>query len=512
MTRAFERGIWGAAVAACCLSLAVSVRAETVPPLKSKADGAMMALLEGQCASAPRAFDPVVTDGGFATAFDAETRAALLGGAAMCAMSGGDVEAAYKYARQGADEPGADGAVWSVRFTLALANEQPQDAVKSFHVLASRFPRALAEVDDALVLAAYQSLAREPNPEAERLRFLDALRTAGWRPQDPVDAGEGLRLERVRLLLAAGREEEARAEAAELDDPFAHLALRVDDRFAPVRRATAGDLRSVAQSRLTGVTVLASTAADRLSAALAMAELHLMLGEPAKALSVLDAALERRRKGGDGAYVDAERTLNWARDLRAQALFALGRWDEGLEAMAEAAGTPEDGTDNFSQTVNLAGALTFMGRPQEALAALGAVNDELLTDDGRAWVQAARACALAADRQAPAAAEAATRADALGPKNFAARIHARLCVDDLDAAARLYVERLGEPEHRLEALLALQDYRVDAKVEASAPTGWGAARRRQLAALRARSDVREAVARAGGRLQTVELVDVHGRL
>jgi hypothetical protein len=510
-----RRGFRAAAVAACGLSLTVltpiQAAAEVAQPLRAEAEGAMQTLVGGECKTVPGAFDPVVTDAGF-RGFDAETRSAILGGAAMCAISGGDVKAAYRYARLGADEPSADGAIWSVRFSLALANAEPADAVQSFHVLAAKYPQALGELDDNLILAAYQSLASTPAPDAQRLRFLDALRAGRWSPQDPMDTGAALRLEHVRLLLAANRAPAAAAEAAALNEPFSLLALRIDERFAPARPAAAADLRRAARDSLKRVTVASSAAPDRLSGPMAMAELHLMLNEPETALRVVDAALERHRKGGDSAFLDAERNLNWARDLRAQALFALGRWDDGLEAMAEGAQTQEDGAENFSQTVNLAGALTFAGRPQEALAALDAVNDDLLTDDGRAWVESARTCALAASRDADAASAAAAKADALGPRNFGARTHARLCVNDLDAAAKLYVARLADPEHRLEALLALQTYQVDAAVEATAPTAWGAERRSQLARLRARPDVLAAVAAAGGRIGAVEIVDVHGRL
>lgn len=430
----------------------------------------------------------------------------------MCALSGGDVRTAYRYARLGADEPAADGAVWTVRFTLALANAEPEDAARSFHVIAQRFPAAIGELDDSLILTAYQSLGTVRSPESERLRFLDALSALRWTPNDPANDAASLRLERVRLLLAAGRTEEAAVEAAALRDPYAQLSLQIDDRFAPVRGSQAGDLQAVARERLSALTVVAAASPERLSALVAMAELHLALGEPDRALALLNAAFERRRRGGPDAFVDDDAHLNWARDVRAQALLALGRWDDALEALAEAAGTPEDGGANFSQTMNLAGALTFAGRPDEALATLDAVNEAGLTDDGRAWVQASRACALAASKDQAGATQAAARTDELGPRNFPARVHARLCLDDLEAAARLYIARLRRPEDRLEALLALQTYRNDPTVEAREPSGWGAKRRTQLAELRARPDIQAAAARVGGRIGRVELVDVSGRL
>ena len=495
----------GAAAAAFGLLLTIggasAAHAEASEPLRAKADGAMLVLLSGDCGTTPAAFEPVVADSGFKS-FDAATRAALLGGAAVCAMTGGDVETAYAYARRGADEPGADGANWAVRFSLALANSQPDDAVRSFYVLASKHPTALKEVDGQQIAAAYRGLKADP----ARLTFLDALNKADWRPDDPADSGDAFRLEHVRLLLGANRVAEARSEAADVADPVQRLSLQVDDRFAPARPQAQADLRAAAKAALDRARLAASAHPERLSGPVSMASLHLTLGEPETALRVLDAALERHRQEGDSAFEDIDPQLSWARDLRAQALFALGRDAEGVEAMSAAA---SDGEVDFSRMVNLAGVLTFTNRAREALSALEAVDPASLTNDSRAWLEAARACALAEAGRKSDSAAAASEVDRLAPESLQARTHAKLCVNDLDGAAALYARRLGDPDLRLPALLALQEWRQGPALKRSR---WGTRRQEQLASIRARPDVRAAVAKAGGRIGSVALVDVHGRL
>jgi tetratricopeptide (TPR) repeat protein len=499
-------GFSGAAVAAFGLTLtalAPAALAESPPDaLRIKADGAMTALMSGGCERTPAAFEPVVSDRAFKS-LEPDTRAALLGGAAVCAASGGDTKAAYRYAKLGTQEPGADGANWAVRLTLALANAEGSDAVTSFSVLANKFPDALGELDDASVAAVYAQVRTDP----ERLMFVEALRSADWKPQDPLDTGDALRLERVRLLLGAGRSEEAKQEARAVEDPIQLLSLSVDERYAPVR-AEASDLRAAAEAALSKASLIAAGAPDRLSGAVTLASLHLQLGRPAVALRVLEAALERRRKNGAAAFVDADTQLPYALDLRAQALFALGRTDEAVAQMSEAA-SPGGRRVDPSRLVSLVGALTYVGRAQEALAALDAVDATTLDATGQAWVEAARSCALRDAGRAPEAAAAAQSVDRLAPKAWTARTHARLCAGDLEAAAKLYRDRLAEPEGRTAALLALQAYRPKTGTGSSV---WGERRQAQLDAIRNRPDVRQAVVRANGRLDTVPLFDIYGRL
>jgi hypothetical protein len=67
-----------------------------------------------------------------------------------------------------------------------------------------------------------------------------------------------------------------------------------------------------------------------------------------------------------------------------------------------------------------------------------------------------------------------------------------LCLGDLDGAAADYIGRLDDPETRSEALLELSDY-DDPPVKV--PLDPAAAR---VPALKARTDVKAAIARAGG--------------
>ena len=501
MKRAFR----GAAVAAFGLSLAVigggsAAGAPAPEALRIKADGAMAALTSGGCADRPAAFEPVVADAGFA-ARDPDMRAALLGGAAVCAASGGDAEAAYSYARRGSEEPAADGANWAVRLTLALAVDRPEDAAQSFRVLASRFPAALRELDADAVAAVY---ARASN-DAERLTLIETLRRAEWRSADPVDNGDALRLEHVRLLVSAGRTADAQREAAAITDPVQLLAFTVDSRLSPARPEVP-DLQAAARAALGRVALTATAAPDRLSGAVALAGLHLQLGEPEIALRVLDAAFERRRKLGEAAYVDTAAQLPVARDLRAQALFALGRNDDALAELSAAAARSD--VQDVARIISLAGGLTYAGRAEQALSALDATAEADLDGEGRAWWLAARACALAEAGRAPEARAAADAVEGAAPRLWAAVTHARLCTGGMDAAAELYARRLADPQARTAALLALQPYRQPAK----ATSRWGAERRTQLEALRARPDVQAALAKAGGRLAPASLADIHGRL
>lgn len=141
-------------------------------------------------------------------------------------------------------------------------------------------------------------------------------------------------------------------------------------------------------------------------------------------------------------------------------------------------------------------------RPRDALEVVQTVGEA--SPYGDMWIASVRACAAAQ------LGDAALRETAMAflrehvEDNYAAMARANLCVDDLDAAAALYVQRLNDLDQRSSALLALQRYQ--------APPGsalpYDGVLRQRLDRVRERADVQAAVA-AVGRIEDVPLQSVY---
>jgi tetratricopeptide (TPR) repeat protein len=225
-----------------------------------------------------------------------------------------------------------------------------------------------------------------------------------------------------------------------------------------------------------------------------------------EALKLLDEVLARAAapNGGRPAFPDAGEELAWTMDYHARVLAQLGRYDEAVAELRAAAQRPEYGGPNISQSINLAGLLASLGRFQEADAIAGAVLARDLSPYGRMQAEAVRGCARvqANDRSGAAGSLAFLKAhQADAPQ---ALQEALICAGDLDGAARLYVDRLRDPDRRIAALSELQDY---AAPPVTTPLQRELARRRLL--VRARPAVRAAIAKVG-RIEHYNLLQMPG--
>jgi hypothetical protein len=120
------------------------------------------------------------------------------------------------------------------------------------------------------------------------------------------------------------------------------------------------------------------------------------------------------------------------------------------------------------------------------------------------WVASVRACAAELTGDAALRDEAMAFLREHADDNPAAITRAYLCINDLDGAADMYVRRLGDPERRDGALMALQIY-----ADPDRPAlPHNAILRQRLEQVRARADVRAAV-ESVGRIEEVPLRSVY---
>ena len=185
--------------------------------------------------------------------------------------------------------------------------------------------------------------------------------------------------------------------------------------------------------------------------------------------------------------------INWYWDALGRSWHMLGRYDEMVEAFRKGAAAGEDGTPNVSQVINLAQAQNAFGRGDEALRTLAAFADGRKSSPyGEMEMRFARGCAQAvAGRPAEAVADVAF-AKAHDKDHGEALADLLLCLGDMDGAAAAFIARLDDPDRRADALEQLSDY--DDPPVALPPDPINS----RLDALKARPDVKAAIARAGG--------------
>ncbi|HEX7760695.1 MAG TPA: hypothetical protein VF459_14405 [Caulobacteraceae bacterium] len=479
--------------------------AQTAPhkptPLEARAAGGITAVMQDRCDEAAATLKSIYQDPQFA-GLEAHMRAAILEGADICESRLGHMQAAYDLSRRAIQEPQATSVAWSLHIDLAMNLSRPGDAMSALVAVARRSPAILADIKQETILSAYAYAEILPNADARRLELLEALDKASWHSKDPFDDLSGLKIDQIRLLLAAHREAEARDIAGQITDPATRIAMLVDDRFAPVADAArTADVVTATRRELVRILLLANTHPDWLSGPYRIAALRLRIGDNEGALRILQDALDRYRDFGPSAFTDGEENIGKIQVLKAETLVRLGRLSEADGAFAEAAA--DSGQDQrFEEKLSYASYLIDTDRSALALDLLHDVKVEPLTDNGKAYLAAMRACAYSVIKDPAAVAAQMKVVNAPAALDYGALINGLICAGDLNGAAKAYIDRLADPAKRMDALLALQHYKRPA-THGQEDKAWD----EDYLKVQARPDVQAAVKAAGGHLETFDIFD-----
>jgi len=324
----------------------------------------------------------------------------------------------------------------------------------------------------------------------KRVRLAEALFRIGW-PGDDAVASDGLRMILIEDRLDQADVPGATGFAATVTTPANVLPLIVGKRYDPLlprdvdRLAMLG--RAIEGHDRETIAALAAAPADRYRL-LARAQHLRSVGRDADALTVLAPATS------DVAAAAVEEPGMWMVNEAAYALVALGRNDEAVRLMDRIAALPLERHGHLvSARINHLEILTSVGRHAEALdwaARLESHEGEYASDYGKAWIDSTRVCALAALGRAAQTAAPLQRLRGWSEINAPALTRAYLCLNDLDAAAALLVQRLGRNDP-VQAILALQDYRLSRGRGQTGPLY------DRLLSLRERAEVRAALDRVG---------------
>jgi tetratricopeptide (TPR) repeat protein len=448
------KGAWAAAVLAASVLLAPPTRAADAPgqPLPARVATALRLLASGTC-DGP-AWNAISADPDL-DKLPSNIRASAYSAMAKCV--GGP--RAHDWVRRATAEPNAPSFAWVERLDVGVRNGDTEDALASLEVMAAR-AKAAIEPFPSLDLRWIAALdGRLKNDPTRQQRFLAALDDGGWAPARPGEDASFLWRDYAGLLVDQQRITDAQRVTRKIHRPEALLLLRLDKKFDAVTSASPADfdVPNAAAGALQHNQLAYADATDQVGAYEIINSLRL-LGRLDEALSFADATLAkpeiRDARGHD--------YRNWIEDRRAYVLYDMGRFDEAIAAERSAAGHKENQAVNVSNAINLAGMLNAVGRHAEALTVLPAL-DGPVSGYGAMWVAAERACAANAISNAAETQKALAFTAAHAADNRNARVKALLCVNDVAAAAKVYVLWLRDPQDHAMALLQLCHFAPSAR-------------------------------------------------
>jgi tetratricopeptide (TPR) repeat protein len=193
-------------------------------------------------------------------------------------------------------------------------------------------------------------------------------------------------------------------------------------------------------------------------------------------------------------YEDLDDELNWIHNHKANALRALGRWDEAAAALETWERSDRNRDDKVSQAINLGFFYNEMGRPEDALKAVAGLDDSKgMSEYGRTQLQFVR---FQANQQLGKEAETqqlVTWMREHKDDSMETAQDALLEAGDVDGAAALMLARLNDADDRTGALAEIQIYAQVPRTERQKKTDALAE------TLLARPDVAAAIAQYGRR-------------
>ncbi len=391
--------------------------------------------------------------------------------------------------------PQADALDWTLALSAALVLHDGAEAGEATTMLARRWPDEFKKLDERAVSYAVELADKVPD-RALRLGLLSSLYDDRWPADHFEDHGDTWR--KLALLLIEGGDLDRAGEiAANIRIPHVIAAIRFDRRFDAIfgKDPAAFDPQKAVDVFIGERRARAEANPEKLEDQNALAQELVFTGRDQEALAVTDTLLAKANSpaGKAPAFTDKDAQIQWTYDIRARALWDLGRFGEAAEVMATAMQHQRKGGDTISQTVNLGAMLDELGQPSKALAVIAQVGPG--SPFGELQAQGVRADAYSqlGDKEKLAKCIDFARTHL---KDDPQTLEDMLIEsDDLDGAAALYVQRLQDPDMRDQALASLQDWLPPALTPVTKEL------RHRFEQVRARPEVQEAI-KAVGRIET----------
>ncbi len=438
-----------------------------------------------------------------------DTRRLALGGALACADTGDqspEVLALVRRLEPVAADPGALAGVNAALLDEAVAQGRSSEAARRLMVVidndVDRVKTWWAPFLNPIVIGVMddERLSRDLLRRMLAVTWEDSLSAAAAR--------NGWALLYSGLLLDDGDQAGAESVVARADEVQTLAILAQDLRYQRLwpRLAADGrlDWRKVAEAELARRQAAAKASPNLMRLSFAVQEDLRRLERYDEAIN---AGQAMRKRLGDKAAPFEDRDLMAVAVLSelAMALADTGRTAEAETVFREARAEAERiGVVPVEEMLDWADRLNRQGRHAEALALLKAIPAAELTDLGAMWQGAEQICALART-DAPAAWRLLPALMVREPKGPEALQKALLCMDRRDEAAALFIQRLKQPDRRLDALGAARAVRRPPSVPAVE-----AALMARREAMIARPDVQKALAAVGRPIEVPLAGDLYG--
>ena len=410
--------------------------------------------------------------------------------AASCAQRVGKKDMAYRYAMDGTALDEASDWIWRFRFALELDGNRFAPALTTIEAMTQGRGAALNSMPVRWMYQLSNKLKDEHQDDLRR-RLLKIVTDPSYAPTEVFGTVDGFRQSYAEILYSSGDKDGAAALIRQIDDPTDLNELSFDPRFRPML-ASDFDMRASVEHSLADARTVMARHPELVEPIVQVAMRLRQLGRPQEALAVLEPA--RATMLRQAGFADAEDKANWWWDGLARSHAALGHYDEMLAAMRSGAEMKEAGEVNVSQVINLAEAQVHFGKPEDALKTLAVFDEEkrAVSPYGEMEMRFARGCANALAGKKDALAADLGYALAHDADHREALSDLLLCIGDLDSAAAAFIRRLEDPERRMAALIQLSDYDAPPVLVPDDPVAVN------LEKLKARPDMKAAIARAGG--------------
>jgi tetratricopeptide (TPR) repeat protein len=396
-------------------------------------------------------------------------------------------------------DAGAEYRQWRERLTAAAKAHDAAEEILCATTIGHRWNWALGTLPSELIeqIVGESELARIGEPRIDLLQMLYDRR---WLRSDGGEPSRWWR-ELSLALVDRNRPEEAISVAAHITGPYELIALQADNRYRQIAKSefVERDILKAARKDLERRQAAATQQPRALSRIVQVARGFMRLRRFDDVIRLTDSVLLRvdAARPESMPYDDMQRQFAWLLLRRSQALAALGRYDEAVVVLRRAC--EESKQNPVSLALELARLLAGLNRPQEALAALPALERASLYGIASAGLVRAIAASELNDSAGLDAALHDLRSLAREYPDMLQR--ALIFASRDDEAATELSARLSDPDLRTDALVELQIYTDD-----PAPQRIVEWRKRQEA-FRRRPDVQRAV-QTCGRIRSYPIPEV----
>lgn len=370
----------------------------------------------------------------------------------------------------------------------SLLDKQGDDAAFYLAQALRADAQMLDEFNEQMVPQALRQVEYGSQP---RLNLLQTLFDVGWNQRGQGASGTWYSL--IEARIQRGQANLAQAPLQRVDAPMTLIKLRSDQRFDGLLSANTmlptPEAAAAARVALLKEQVLAHPRS--LERVQGLARALMVLGQWEQVISMSGDSLARahNRAADDEPPFDDMDQLAILQEIRANALLSVGRVDEAVTEMEQAATLTHRGEANVSQVLDLGLMYCSLDRPDDALKVIAKVGEMSAYGSLVQHTVQLRAALLKQDEAAARRAFDYLRKHRTDGQEM--YLDALIYTNRLDEAAKEMIRQLDNLETRGDTLLQLQQLREP-------PTLPGqVAYEQRWQALKARADVQAAIARVG---------------